>query len=167
MPRKKVPCPVCGSPKSAQSKTCRKCSVPYVRTEEHRQELSRRFDGVPKLHLRGRKRPEHSLLMKEWWTPERRQAKRDEMLHRNPNARYHGLSAKAAARLVKSVGRCDLCGGDGSASRLGVHHKDRNKHNQDRENLQVLCHRCHMQEHATQGETGAQVYHRKRMMNLS
>ena len=38
-----------------------------------------------------------------------------------------------------------------------VHHKDRNKHNQDRSNLEHLCKRCHQIEHncisALQGAT--------------
>jgi len=43
-----------------------------------------------------------------------------------------------------------------------VHHKDGNKHNQEPDNLTVLCHQCHMQEHARRGEVGWSVYHRKR-----
>ena len=78
------------------------------------------------------------------------------------NARYHGLSCKEAARFVHRIGHCERCNHDGSESRLGVHHRDRDKHNQSIGNLEVLCHRCHMQEHAEAGETGWQVYHRKR-----
>jgi 5-methylcytosine-specific restriction endonuclease McrA len=107
-------------------------------------------------------RPDVAAKIQEWWTPERREAKRLEMLKRNPQARYHGLSAKAAARIVKSVGHCQRCAHDGSDSRLGIHHKDRNKQNQKPSNLEVLCHRCHMQEHAKAGETGWQRYHQKR-----
>ncbi|MGI9489622.1 MAG: HNH endonuclease signature motif containing protein [Geminicoccaceae bacterium] len=83
-------------------------------------------------------------------------------LARNPDARYHGLSARAAKRLCEEEGHCKICGHDGSESRLGVHHRDRDKRNQDPDNLQILCHRCHMQEHALAGETGWHSYHRKR-----
>jgi 5-methylcytosine-specific restriction endonuclease McrA len=161
MPRKKVPCPLCSQPMSATSKTCRDCSQPYHRTRAHREAMSAALRGRPS-PTKGKRRPGHSKTMREWWTPERREAKRQEMLKRNPFARYHGLSAKRAAQLVKDAGLCSRCGGDGSESRLGVHHRDRDKHNQMPENLEILCHRCHMQDHAKHGETGWQVYHRKR-----
>ena len=97
-----------------------------------------------------------------WWTEERREAKRQEILTRNPEARYHGLSAKEAAKLVQQIGHCERCQHDGSESRLGVHHKNRNKHDHRPKNIEILCHRCHMQEHAKAGETGWDSYHRKR-----
>jgi hypothetical protein len=124
--------------------------------------MSSRLTGVAKPHLRGRKRPEHSQMMKGWWTDERRQKKRDEMLLRNPDARYHGLSARAAAMIVREVGKCEQCNHDGSESRLGVHHRNRDKKDQSRKNLQVLCHRCHMRDHAKAGETGWDSYWKKR-----
>jgi len=162
MPSKKIPCPVCGQPMAAISKTCRACSVPYERTPEIRQKMSATASGKPKPWLRGRKRPEHSRTMRDWWTPERREAKRQEMLARNPSARYHGLSAKGARRLREALGRCEACGGDGSDSRLDVHHRNGDKQDQSLSNLAVLCHRCHMQAHAEQGETGWDSYHQKR-----
>ncbi len=167
MPSPKKPCPLCGQPMSARSQMCRACRDrhPYERTPEHREHLSERLSGKPKPWLRGRKRPEHSRKMKEWWTPERRQEKRQEMLGRNPGARYHGLSAKSAARLVARIGRCECCGHDGSESRLDIHHRNRNKRDQRLENLEVLCHRCHMQEHASRGETGFDSMWRKRRSN--
>lgn len=162
MPRPKVNCPTCDGLMAAKSQQCRKCKPPYQRTAEHRQKMSEALAGKPKPHLRGRKRPEHSKTMKTYWTPERREAKRQEMLGRNPNARYHGLSAKSAARLVQRIGRCERCDHDGSDSRLGVHHVNRDKRDQRLENLEVLCHRCHMRDHAAAGETGWASYHRKR-----
>jgi 5-methylcytosine-specific restriction endonuclease McrA len=84
-----------------------------------------------------------------------------EVLARNPDARYHGLSAKEAARLVREAGQCSRCGHDGSESRLDIHHIDRDKQNQAPENLEILCHRCHMREHAAAGETGWDRYHQK------
>lgn len=134
----------------------------YERTPEHRQKMSERLKGRKHDYRSGSTRPDVAAKIQSWWTEERRAAKRTETLSRNPSARYHGLSAKAAARLVKEIGRCELCDHDGSESRLGIHHKDRDKHNQERENLSVLCHRCHMQEHTRAGETGWHSYHRKR-----
>ncbi len=110
-------------------------------------------------------RPDVAAKIQAWWTPERREAKRQEMLKQNPGARYHGLSAKRSAAVVRSVGSCQRCGHDGSSSRLGIHHKDRDKRNQKPSNLEVLCHRCHMKEHAEHGETGWDRYHQKRKKN--
>src|SRR4030095_1329114 len=134
----------------------------YERTPEHRQKMRERLKGRKHAYRSGSTRPDVAAKIQSWWTEERRAAKRAETLARNPNARYHVLSAKKAARLVKSVGQCQKCGHDGSESRLGIHHKDRNKKNQDQDNLEVLCHRCHMLEHAHAGETGWHSYHRKR-----
>ena len=122
--------------------------------------MSQRLKGRKHDYRSGSTRPEVAAKIAAWWTPERREAKRLEMLKRNPQARYHGLSAKAAARLVKEAGSCQCCDGDGSESRLGIHHKDRNKHNQRPSNLEVVCHRCHMREH--RNEIGWAAYHRKR-----
>jgi len=162
MPWKKVPCPQCWRPKSRHAELCRQCKPTYVRSDETRKKLSEALSAKPKPWLVGRQRPDHSRTMKDWWTPERREDKRREMLQRNPEARYHGLSARAAKKLVQEVGQCQRCQHDGSESRLGIHHIDRNKHNQQRANLEVLCHRCHMQEHASTAETGWDSFHRKR-----
>jgi predicted RNA-binding Zn-ribbon protein involved in translation (DUF1610 family) len=42
---------------------------------------------------------------------------------------------------------CEQCGYDTHPEILGVHHKDRNRKNNDRSNLQVLCPNCHSIEH--------------------
>lgn len=165
MPSKKIPCPECGQPMAATSEKCRKCKPSYVRTAEHCKKLSETLAGKPKPWLKGKKRPEIGRKISAWWTEERREAKRQEMLGRNPKARYHGLSAKSAARLVQRIGHCERCNHDGSESHLGVHHKNRDKHDHRVENLEIVCHRCHMQEHAAKGETGWDSYHRKRKMN--
>ena len=123
--------------------------------------MSEALKGKKHDYRSGSTRPEVAAKIQAWWTPERREAKRQEMLKRNPKARYHGLSAKSAARIVKAAGQCNRCSHDGSDSRLGIHHKDRDKRNQDPENLEVLCHRCHMQEHAKHQETGWDSYHRR------
>lgn len=162
MPSPKKPCPGCGKAMGPLSQMCRVCKPTYERTPETLARMAAATTGRPKPHLRGRKRPDHSRTMQDYWTPERREAKRQEMLRRNPAARYHGLSARRAKALVEAAGRCQACGHDGSEHRLGVHHLDRDKRNQAPHNLLVLCHPCHMQEHAGRGETGWHVYHRKR-----
>ena len=160
MPRKKIPCPECGNPMAATSEKCRKCKPTYVRTPENRENMSKAVKGNPKPWLKGRKRPEHSQVMQDWWTPERKEAKRQEMLKRNPASRYHGLSARSAKRIVDAVSCCEKCNGDGSDSRLGVHHRNRNKHDHSFENLIVLCHSCHMKEH--RNEIGWSKYHQNK-----
>jgi len=137
---------------SAGSERCRKCKPSYLRLDEHKAKLSAALRGKPKPWLRGRKRPDHSEMMKEWWTEDRRQAKREEMLARNPLARYHGLSADGARAIREAAGRCERCGGDGSDSRLDVHHRNGDKSDQRMSNLAILCHRCHMRLHSEQGD---------------
>lgn len=121
--------------------------------------------GKPKPWLQGKKRPEVAEKISEWWTPERREQKRQEMLLLNPDARYHGLSCKGARRLRAALGHCENCGSDGSDSRLDVHHRNGDKQDQSLGNLMVLCHRCHMQVHAERGETGFDAMWRKRKTN--
>jgi 5-methylcytosine-specific restriction endonuclease McrA len=41
-----------------------------------------------------------------------------------------------------SSGVCVSCG---STERLEIHHIDRNRNNNDAENLQILCHSCHLE----------------------
>lgn len=163
MPSKKIPCPECGQPMAATSEKCRKCKPSYVRSQVTRRKLSAAAKK-PRPSARGKKRPAVGKKIQAWWTDERREAKRQEMLQKNPGARYHGLSAKEAKKLVQAVGHCERCQHNGSESRLGVHHKNRNKHDHRTENIEILCHRCHMQEHAAKGETGWDSYHRKRKM---
>ena len=51
-------------------------------------------------------------------------------------------------RLVLSVSKCEICGYKKNSSILGVHHMDKNRMNNDRSNLKVLCPNCHSLEHA-------------------
>ena len=147
---------------AATSDLCRQCKPSYVRTPEHNLAMSRLLTGTSKPTMLDKKRPEVGLKIAEWWTPDRREARRQQALSRNPNARYHGLSATEAKSLVDRIGRCEQCHHDGSDSRLDVHHKNRDKRDQRLENLAILCHRCHMQEHAKAGETGFDSMWKKR-----
>ncbi len=40
---------------------------------------------------------------------------------------------------------CEICN---SSERLEVHHKDKNIHNDDKNNLHLLCIKCHMEQHS-------------------
>ncbi len=51
----------------------------YERTAEHKKVMSERLKGRDVYWIRGKKRPEHSKFLKEWWTPERRQLKSQQM----------------------------------------------------------------------------------------
>ena len=136
----------------------------YDRTPEHRAKMSAALTGKRHTYRSASTTPKVAKKIAAWWTPERREAKRLEVLARNPSARYHGLSAKEAKRRVLAAGRCAECG---SRRRLDIHHKDRDKKNQTPENLVVLCHRCHMREHARAGETGWDAYHRQKKSQRS
>jgi 5-methylcytosine-specific restriction endonuclease McrA len=43
--------------------------------------------------------------------------------------------------------KCERCEYDEMPEILGVHHKDRNRKNNDLSNLEVLCPNCHSLEH--------------------
>jgi len=45
------------------------------------------------------------------------------------------------------VEKCERCGFDEPKQILGIHHKDRNRHNNELSNLEVLCPNCHSMEH--------------------
>jgi hypothetical protein len=45
---------------------------------------------------------------------------------------------------------CERCGFVGHSCQLDVHHKDRNKYNNDPSNLETLCANCHRLEHNTE-----------------
>lgn len=132
----------------------------YERTAEHRAKMSAALKGKPHSYRSASTDPAVAARIAAWWTPERREAKRLETLARNPQARYHGLSAKEAKRRREAVGQCQDCGT--VEAQLDIHHRDRDKRNQDPANLAVLCHRCHMREHSDAGEMGWSRYHRKR-----
>ena len=55
-----------------------------------------------------------------------------------------------AIRLQWQKPACELCG---SRSRLGLHHKDRDRTNNSSENLQTLCPTCHTCLHWEEGKT--------------
>jgi len=62
-----------------------------------------------------------------------------------------GAPSFAAVRANMKKGgeitHCERCGYNEYPSILGIHHKDRNRKNNHRENLEVLCANCHSIEH--------------------
>lgn len=128
-----------------RSEQCRKCKPSYKRTAAQKKRMSEMLRGKPKPWLLGRKRPDHAETMRAWWTAARREKMRERQL--KPSARYHGLSSRQAVALVRLVGECERCNHDGSRSRLGVHHRNRDK-------------KDHMKEHRM--EIGWAVMHQKR-----
>ena len=54
-----------------------------------------------------------------------------------------------AIRKAQLKPACEMCG---ATSRIGLHHKDRNRTNNSPENLQTLCPICHTRLHWEQGK---------------
>lgn len=54
------------------------------------------------------------------------------------------VGRKRAWRIFRDLGPCTQCGAEKSER----HHKDENPGNNHPENIAVLCHKCHMAEHA-------------------
>lgn len=49
--------------------------------------------------------------------------------------------------LIKAVGKCEYCGYDEVLGILQIHHHDRDRSNNTRENLKLLCPNCHALDH--------------------
>lgn len=153
MPTPKKPCPTCGQPMSPKASQCRRCKPSYERTDWHRQIAVTAQLGVPKSHTwrTGRPpstRPEVAQKIREAWTPEKREEARHRLREQGvPEGTYPGLSHRRRGQIREEAGVCQRCGAEG---RLHTHHRDLTKTNQDRENLLVLCARCHAQQHAAE-----------------
>ena len=114
--------------------------------------------------------PEGAAKAREWWTPERREQRRQEVLERNRDPKYRlrygrpgmlnpnyldGQSVVPYERgwtrtvkrevLDRDSHRCLDCGATES---LHIHHIDFRKVDHRPENLVTLCHACHFARHA-------------------
>lgn len=183
------PCPLCGQPMNRQSKRCRACYIAlgptvevrqrlseqrkgkpsYERTEKHRQKLSQALAGRKKSWQAGdlniSHRPEVQQKVQDYWTPERREVKRQEMLEKAKDRKWrlrcgrpgmlnanfrHGESFvpytpgwnDLVRQQVKerANGVCEHCG---ASDDLHVHHRDLRKEKHDLKNLLLLCRKCH------------------------
>jgi hypothetical protein len=74
----------------------------------------------------------------------------------NKNAEVHGEGHNTIKRLTKrimlaadrDITTCERCGWHHPLNEsLARHHKDRNRNNNDLDNLEVLCQSCHSKEH--------------------
>lgn len=50
--------------------------------------------------------------------------------------------------------KCERCGYDDNENAILVHHKDRNRLNASKENLEILCYNCHTIEHFDESHCG-------------
>lgn len=79
---------------------------------------------------------------------------------RKPNWKG-GKSPRAYRRIAfeeyKMPKVCERCG---STKNLNVHHRDRNRSNNTRENLMILCERCHTTYHNNNGDIGWKLYNK-------
>ncbi|NCC47173.1 MAG: HNH endonuclease [Bacteroidia bacterium] len=66
------------------------------------------------------------------------------------------LSNKTSYHRLARTFLSQSCQNCGSMENLDVHHKDRNYKNNDPDNLQTLCHSCHMKYHWQQGHLKVQ-----------
>lgn len=111
-----------------------------------------------------------SAKSKEKWTEERKE-KMSEMFtgrdtsgwnipKRNQRPNWKGGSSSYTFRKIAfedyEMSRvCEVCG---STENICIHHRDKNRENNSRENLMVVCKRCHTGAHATEGDCGWKLY---------
>lgn len=82
---------------------------------------------------------------------------------RNKNAIIHGRGRNTIMRLAQRVvmegGRatktCERCGLRNPLENFPIHHKDRNRSNNEPTNLEIVCHTCHNLEHNPERPRGA------------
>lgn len=144
----------------------------YQRTDEHKKKMSEIFKGRKMPWIEGKKRPEHSKFLKEWWAnhpEERKKAKErgdrmvsdkaylkklSELLSGDKNPAWKGGIAvtkyKGFYQTIKNKIRerdnytCQLCGQteEELQYRMSVNHINFNKEDCREENLNCLCKRC-------------------------
>lgn len=163
MPSPRRTCPRCGGLMSANSTTCRQCQRPYERTASHRERMSAAVKEHWHEHHKAptwtaSTRPDVHQKIREIWTPERREQKRQEMYRRYPDAPYAKWPIEQRRALIQQIGHCKHCG---ATSGLITHHIDRDTRNQDSSNLMVLCRRCHGREHTADREIWLTPYREK------
>jgi hypothetical protein len=65
----------------------------------------------------------------------------------------HQESRRLRGRLLDERGaRCEWCGYSEVAGVLEIHHEDRNRRNNDKANLKILCPTCHAVDHYVRGD---------------
>jgi len=107
-----------------------------------------------------------SEVSKEGWTEDRKQMMSELFTGRDtsdwnvarkemkPNWKG-GYSSKTYRRIAfEEYGMEKVCEKCGSKSRLSIHHRDRDRTNNSKENLMVLCSSCHSKHHNDRKEIG-------------
>jgi hypothetical protein len=132
-------------PNRAKHKFCGKCGISFE-PRSNRQvwcdecasvEKPRiKKEGLREYHKRTYKRKGYSHLVGE-----------------NANAFKSGIGIYY--KLLNHITECERCG---SKENLLVHHKDRNRKNNDLDNLEKLCKGCHQEEHMRRDSLGRYSY---------
>lgn len=107
------------------------------------------------------------------WSPERKQymsglfTGRDTSNWNTPQGadRYNwkgGISSPVYRRIAfEEYGMEKKCMQCASIENIDVHHKDKNRKNNTRENLEVLCDKCHERHHVKNGDNGWSIYNKR------
>ena len=78
--------------------------------------------------------------------------KKDNVPWNEGTGKEHRALSRQAWKAVKNKPKiCEKCQG---IDRLSVHHKDKNRENNNPKNLQILCIHCHSQLHGKEGNGG-------------
>ena len=117
--------------KKTESKTCKKCGSEFQR---------RRF---------GKRLEDFTRWNQRIYCSKQCNYMREDITHK---ASFHRL----ARTFLKTF--CSICK---STENLEVHHKDRNWKNNESNNLETLCHSCHMKLHWQQGDLKLQLQNLK------
>jgi len=168
-------CKICNKKTTSKNATCHQHSISigkYKRTKEHKELMRQKMLGRNVPWAKGKKRPEQSKRLKEWWRKhpkEREKARKRGLLlvqdkiylqklsellsgKNNPNWKS-GLSKKPYKGFYKKLKdeirkrdkyTCQLCGKTEKelGYTLSVNHIDFNKENNAPKNLNALCKRC-------------------------
>jgi 5-methylcytosine-specific restriction endonuclease McrA len=91
--------------------------------------------------------PDTQIIKGQHLSPET-EIKKDQRLSPDTEFRYKNGNGYRHL-LIKGLlpQYCELCLDDPGLKRLHVHHKDKNRSNNSRDNLIVLCRPCHLLEH--------------------
>jgi 5-methylcytosine-specific restriction endonuclease McrA len=118
-----------------------------------------------------------SQKSKEMWTDERKK-KMSEVLSGRDTSGWNipkraarpnwegGRSSNTYRRIafedLKMDAVCEACG---STDEICVHHRDKNRQNNTRENLMIVCKSCHTGMHSLAGDCGWKLYNSKKDSN--
>lgn len=146
-------CIDCGASKSKKGVYCKTCSYKHrVRPSG----LKYNIKALNKGWFKKGERPNSYESMRAWWADEdnkktMRESRKGvrvspstEFKYKNGNGYRHLLLKGVLPQY------CEVCLDEPVISRLQVHHKDGNRKNNERDNLQVLCRPCHLSHHNRQ-----------------